>query len=79
MNNKSVNHYKRNRNVVYSCQYHVIWCPKHRKHILKGSLEKTFKEIIQSLADKARCDIIEMEVMPDHFHLLIEVDPQFGM
>ncbi len=24
-------------------------------------------------------DIIEMEVMPDHVHLLIEVDPQFGI
>ena len=24
-------------------------------------------------------DIIEMEVMPDHVHLLIEVDPQYGI
>ena len=24
-------------------------------------------------------DIIEMEIMPDHVHLLMEVDPQFGI
>lgn len=24
-------------------------------------------------------DIIEMEIMPDHVHLLIEVDPQYGI
>ena len=24
-------------------------------------------------------EIIEMEVMPDHIHLLIEVEPQFGI
>ncbi len=24
-------------------------------------------------------DIIEMEVMPDHVHLLLEVDPQYGI
>ena len=24
-------------------------------------------------------DIIEMEVMPDHVHLLMEVDPQYGV
>lgn len=24
-------------------------------------------------------EIIEMELMPDHVHLLIEVDPQFGI
>lgn len=24
-------------------------------------------------------DVIEMEIMPDHVHLLLEVDPQFGI
>lgn len=24
-------------------------------------------------------EIIEMEIMPDHVHLLVEVDPQFGI
>ncbi|NNM52301.1 MAG: IS200/IS605 family transposase, partial [Pseudomonadales bacterium] len=23
--------YKNNLNVVYSCKYHVIWCPKYRR------------------------------------------------
>ncbi|MBS4888074.1 IS200/IS605 family transposase, partial [Blautia sp. AF19-13LB] len=22
--------YKSNNNVVYSCKYHVVWCPKYR-------------------------------------------------
>ncbi|MCC2231458.1 IS200/IS605 family transposase, partial [Lachnospiraceae bacterium CLA-AA-H215] len=22
--------YKSNHNVVYSCKYHVVWCPKYR-------------------------------------------------
>lgn len=26
-----------------------------------------------------KAEIIEMEIMPDHVHLLIEVDPQFGI
>lgn len=26
-----------------------------------------------------KADIIEMEIMPDHVHLQIEVDPQFGI
>ena len=24
-------------------------------------------------------DILEMEIMPDHVHMLLEVDPQFGI
>ena len=23
--------YKSNHNVVYSCKYHVVWCPKYRR------------------------------------------------
>ncbi|NSK82451.1 IS200/IS605 family transposase, partial [Blautia massiliensis] len=23
--------YKLNNNVVYSCKYHVVWCPKYRR------------------------------------------------
>ena len=30
-------------------------------------------------AFEIQVDIIEMEVMPDHVHLLMEVDPQFGV
>ena len=30
-------------------------------------------------ASKIQVDIIEMEIMPDHVHLLMEVDPQFGI
>lgn len=30
-------------------------------------------------ANGISADVIEMEVMPDHVHLLIEVDPQYGI
>ncbi|MDO5139195.1 MAG: IS200/IS605 family transposase, partial [Oscillospiraceae bacterium] len=30
-------------------------------------------------AASINAEIIEMEVMPDHVHLLLEVDPQFGI
>ncbi len=45
--------YKSNNNVVYSCKYHVVWCPKYRRKVLV--------------------------IMPDHVHLLLEVEPQFGI
>ncbi|MCI5995445.1 MAG: IS200/IS605 family transposase, partial [Blautia sp.] len=25
--------YKSNNNVVYSCKYHVVWCPKYRRKV----------------------------------------------
>ena len=37
------------------------------------------KELIREVADDKGAWLVEMEVMPDHVHLLVEVDPQFGV
>jgi len=37
------------------------------------------KELLHQISIEIQVEIIEMEVMPDHVHLLIEVDPQFGI
>lgn len=71
--------FKSNNNIVYSCKYHVIWCPKYRRKVLVGDVEVRLKELIRELATEMKVDIIEMETDKDHIHLLIEVDPQFGV
>jgi len=71
--------YKSNLNVVYSCKYHVVWCPKYQRSVLVKGVDERLKEIIQSVATEYRSEILELEVMPDHVHLLVEVDPQFGI
>ena len=71
--------YKSNRNVVYSCKYHVVWCPKYRRKVLTDEIEARLKELIIETAKGIDADIIEMEIMPDHVHLLMEVDPQYGI
>jgi putative transposase len=71
--------YKSNRNVVYSCKYHVVWCPKHRRAVLVNGVDTRLKEIIQQVCTDSRAELIKMEVLPDHVHLLVEVDPQYGI
>jgi putative transposase len=71
--------YKSNNNVTYSCKYHVVWCPKYRRGVLVDGVDVRLKEIIYLIAVELKFDIIELEVMPDHVHLLCEVDPQFGV
>ena len=71
--------YKSNNNVVYSCKYHVVWCPKYRRKVLVDGVDARLKELIDEICHELRIDVIEMEIMPDHVHLLIEVDPQFGI
>lgn len=71
--------YKSNKNVVFSCKYHVVWCPKYRRKCLVGEVEARLKELIEQTAAEINAEIFEMEIMPDHVHLLIEIDPQFGI
>lgn len=71
--------YKSNNNVVYSCKYHVVWCPKYRRKVLIGPVEVRLKDIIKQVCNEFKSELIEIEIMPDHVHLLVEVDPQLGI
>ena len=71
--------YKNNNNVVYSCKYHVVWCPKYRRKVLTGEVAERLQVLIRESAAGHHSEIIELEIMPDHVHLLVEVDPQYGI
>ncbi|MCL2772750.1 MAG: IS200/IS605 family transposase [Oscillospiraceae bacterium] len=71
--------YKSNNNIVYSCKYHVVWCPKYRRKVLVDKISERLEELIKEKCSEIRADIIEMEIQPDHVHLLIEIDPQYGI
>ena len=71
--------YQSNHNVVYSCQYHGVWCPKYRRSVLVRGVDERLKILIHDVANERRVEVIELEVMPDPVHLLCEVDPQFGI
>ena len=86
--------YKSNRNVVYSCKYHVVWCPKYRRKVITsldpkldnppidgdpGPVDERLKQIIREVCKETGNDILELETMPDHVHLLVDCDPQYGI
>lgn len=71
--------YKSNNNVVFSCKYHVVWCPKYRRKVLTNGIDLRLKEIIKEVCLERQAELLELEVMPDHVHLLVEIDPQFGI
>lgn len=71
--------YESNRNVVWSCHYHVVWCPKYRRRVLEGEVATRLEEIVREVCAGLEVSIEAMEVMPDHVHLLIAVDPQLGV
>ena len=71
--------YKSNKNITYSCKYHVVWCPKYRRKVLIHGVDVRLKEIILEVANEFNSEVIEMEVIRDHVHLLIEAVQPFGI
>jgi len=71
--------YKSNRNITYSCKYHVVWCPKYRRSVLINGVDVRLKELLMEKCAEHQAEVIELEVMSDHVHLLVEVGPQYGI
>ena len=71
--------YRTSRNVAYSAKYHLVWCPKYRRRVLVGAVETRLCEIIRQVCAEHDAEIIGLEIMPDHVHLLVKVDPSFGI
>ena len=42
-------------------------------------IQERFKEVVYSLQDANNFFVLEMEVMPDHVHLLLDIDPTVGV
>lgn len=71
--------YHSSHSLVYSCQHHVIWCPKYRRKVLQEPLVGRLKALIEEKQADYGYTILGMEIMPDHVHLLLDVNPQIGI
>ena len=71
--------YKSKRNVYYSCKYHVVWCPKYRRKVLGEQVAERLAQIIREVCAEHEAEVLSLDIQPDHVHLLVECDPQFGI
>jgi putative transposase len=71
--------YHTDHSIMYSCQYHVIFCPKYRRKVLTDAVAARLKELVLSKQAEYGYIVIEMEVLPEQVHLLLDVDPREGI
>jgi putative transposase len=65
--------YRLTNTTVYPAKYYIIWCPRYRRRLLGGGLETRRERIIDRVVAGAGGEVIEVEVMADQVHLLVEV------
>ncbi len=69
------NQYKRKNTSVSLINYHFVFCPKRRKKVLVNDVGRRLEEIIYQKAKELDCDVLALEIMPDHVHLFISCPP----
>ncbi len=70
---------KSTSHAVYQAQYHFVWCPKYRKKLLVGEIQKRVKEIFYEIAEQFDFEIDRCEVAEDHVHILISFPPRYSI
>jgi Transposase and inactivated derivatives len=53
--------------------YHLVWIPKYRKRVLKGAIAIRLSELFNQCAEVNRWAIDELNIQPDHVHMIIQV------
>ncbi len=71
--------YNSTGNCVFNISYHIVWIPKHRKHIINSTIEIRLKEIILKKATQIGIIIAAIECMPDHIHIFVKSRPSIDV
>ena len=73
MDSKSLSHTK------WECQYHIVFIPKYRRKVLYGQVRNDVREILRTLCDYKKVEIIEGAVCADHVHLCVSIPPKMSV
>ena len=65
--------------VLWHCQYHLIWTPKYRYRIMEGEVGQEVVRCIRMFGEQKRCVIVELNVRPDHVHLITFIPPKLSV
>jgi putative transposase len=64
---------------IWCCEYPIIWVPKYRYRILTGPVGKEVHNCIRVFCGQKGCEVLELNVRPDHVHLLVMVPPKISI
>lgn len=67
--------YRHENHSVTLVNYHFVFIPKRRRPVLVGEVEQRCRELIYEAAKKVECNVISLEIMPDHVHLFLNCPP----
>jgi len=68
------NYYSTNdndRHRVHLIVSHLIFCPKRRRRVLVGPVQKRLEQIIHEVISEQSWHLVELAIQPDHVHVFV--------
>ena len=60
--------------------YHLEWCPKYRYNMFRGKKNNKFcEDILHEVVGRHDILMIELSVMSDHIHTVVQLPPTMGV
>ena len=57
----------------------MLFAPKYRRKLIYGQLKRDIANILSMLCKRKGVKIVEVEVCPDHIHMLVEIPPSISV
>ena len=57
----------------------MILVTKYRRNVLIGDIKIELEELLKSMTERFSGKIIEINIMPDHVHMLIDASPKHSI
>ena len=67
--------YRQSAHAVFDLKYHMIWCTKYRKKVLRERVAERARDLIRQICAARDVVIVRGSVSPDHIHLLLSAPP----
>ena len=75
----NLSNYLENDGLIFKNHFHVVFCPKYKRPVLKEGIAKRLSYILYAEAQKMRVHILSLDIQPDHVHMSISFDPRLSL
>ena len=68
-----------NDGLIFKNRFHVVFCPKYKRPVLKDGIDGRLAGILHAEAQKMHVHILSLDIQPDHVHMTISFDPRLTL
>lgn len=71
--------YRKIRHACFNLNYHLVVATKYRHPVINEQIKKRLEEVAHNLFTKWNCEILEINGVDDHIHILFSAPPNINL